>query len=161
MDSHEATFAHRLRDLMEAKQISQNELADRVGCSQPAISQMLNRNRRPRKKTILKFAEALNVYARDLWPDIEVAEMLDAIASFQQDVYVMTEAEARALAEKVETESADDSSEVASYPSSVSRQTIDPSPNLNRHPIRSHHWLHHWPHLRQESGTCGSIGLSP
>lgn len=100
MDSQEATFAHRLRDLLEAKQISQNELADRVGCSQPAISQMLNRNCRPQKKTILKLAEALNVNARDLWPDIEVAEMLDAVASFQQDDYVMTDAEARALADK-------------------------------------------------------------
>ena len=37
--------------------------------------------------------------ARDLWPDIEVAEMLDAVASFQRDDYVMTEAEARALSD--------------------------------------------------------------
>lgn len=35
----------------------------------------------------------------DLWPDIEVAEMLDAVASFQQDDYEMTEAEARALSD--------------------------------------------------------------
>ena len=100
MDSQEATFAHRLRSLLDAKQISQNELADRVGCSQPAISQMLNRNCRPQKKTILKLAEALNVKAQDLWPDIDVADMLDAVASFQQDDYVMTDAEAQALADK-------------------------------------------------------------
>ena len=60
---------------------------------------MLNRSCRPQKKTILKLAEALNVQARDLWPDIDVAEMLDAVASFQHDDYVMTEAEARALSD--------------------------------------------------------------
>jgi transcriptional regulator with XRE-family HTH domain len=99
MDSQQAAFARRLRDLIEAKRISQVELAERVGCSQPAISQMLNRNCRPRKMTILKLAEALNVQATDLWPDIDVADMLDAVASFQEDDYAMTEAEARALAD--------------------------------------------------------------
>lgn len=97
MNTQEATFAQRLRELMEAKRISQQELADRVGCSQPAVSQMLNRSCRPQKKTILKMAEALNVQAQDLWPDIEVVEMLDAVASFQQNDYVMTEAEALAF----------------------------------------------------------------
>jgi transcriptional regulator with XRE-family HTH domain len=95
--SEQATFAERVRGLMETKRISQQELAARAGCSQPAISQMLNRTCRPQKQTILKLAEALNVQASDLWPDIDVAEMLDAVASFQQDDYVMTEAEARAL----------------------------------------------------------------
>lgn len=99
MNTQEATFAHRVRELMETKRISQQELADRVGCSQPAISQMLNRICRPQKKTILKLAEAFNVQAHDLWPDIDVAEMLDAVASFQQDDYVMTEAEALALSD--------------------------------------------------------------
>src|SRR5439155_4487438 len=99
MNSQEATFAQRLRTLMETKQISQQELADRAHCSQPAISQMLNRACRPQKKTILKLAEALNVNARDLWPDIDVAETLDAVSSFQQPDYVMTPAEARALAD--------------------------------------------------------------
>jgi len=99
LNAQEATFAQRLRELMEAKRISQQELADRVGCSQPAISQMLHRRCRPQKKTILKLAEALNVPAHELWPDIEVADMLDAVASFQQGDHVMTEAEARALAD--------------------------------------------------------------
>jgi transcriptional regulator with XRE-family HTH domain len=98
-DSRETKFAQRLQELMEAKRISQQELAARVGCSQPAISQMLQRRCRPQKKTILKLAEALNVQACELWPDLEVAEMLDAVAGFQQDDYVMTEAEARALAD--------------------------------------------------------------
>lgn len=99
INTQEGTFAQRLRDLTEAKRISQQELADRVHCSQPVISQMLNRACRPQKKTILKLAEVLNVGPRDLWPDIEAAEALDAVASFQQPDYVMTPAEARALAD--------------------------------------------------------------
>jgi transcriptional regulator with XRE-family HTH domain len=99
MNAQEAKFAQRLRELMGAKRISQQELAERVGCSQPAISQMLHRRCRPQKKTIKKLAEALNVPVRELWPDIEVADKLDAVASFQQDDYVMTDAEARALAD--------------------------------------------------------------
>jgi transcriptional regulator with XRE-family HTH domain len=100
MNTQEATFAQRLRELMEAKRISQQELADRAHCTQPAISQMLNRACRPQKKTILKLAEALNVQPRDLWPDIDVVEALDAVAGFQQPDYVMTPAEAGALSDK-------------------------------------------------------------
>jgi transcriptional regulator with XRE-family HTH domain len=100
MDAQEATFAQRLRTLLESKGISQGDLAERIGCSQPAISQMLTRNCRPQKNTILKLAEALHVNPRELWPDLETADMLDAVASFQQDDYSMTEAEARALRDK-------------------------------------------------------------
>lgn len=96
-DTLQTAFADRLRKLMDVKKISQSELAGRVGCSQPAVSQMLTRKCRPRKKTILGLAEALDVPAETLWPDIEVAEMLDAVADFQEDAYVMTEEEARAL----------------------------------------------------------------
>lgn len=102
MDSQEQSFADRLSILMDAKRISQLELAARIGCTQPAISQMLSRKSRPQKRTILKLAEALGVNATmqnatDLWPDIDVVEMLDAVVSFQEDGYVMTEAEAAAL----------------------------------------------------------------
>jgi len=93
----EAAFADRLRELMEAKRMTQQELSSRVGCSQPAISQMLNRKCRPQRKTILKLAEALQVPPQELWPDIEVVEMLDAVAGFEQDDHVMTDAEANAL----------------------------------------------------------------
>lgn len=98
-ETQQSMFAERLRAIMESKCLSQQELAERVGCSQPAISQMLNRRCRPQKKTILKLAEALGVKPADLWPDIAMVEMLDAVASFQEDDYVMTEAEARALSD--------------------------------------------------------------
>ena len=84
MNAQEETFARRLRELMDAKQLSQRELAERVGCSQPAISQMLSRACRPQRKTILRLAEALDVQPRELWPDIDVVDMLDAVASFHE-----------------------------------------------------------------------------
>jgi transcriptional regulator with XRE-family HTH domain len=95
--SQQAAFADRLRKLMTQRCVTQQELAETIGCSQPAVSQMLNRNCRPQKKTILKLAEALNVQPQELWPDLEVADMLDAVASFQQEDHVMTEAEAESL----------------------------------------------------------------
>ena len=95
--SQQAAFADRLRDLMTERCVTQQELAQRIGCSQPAISQMLNRNCRPQKKTILRLAQALDVLPQELWPDLVVADLLDAVTSFQQDDYVMTEAEAESL----------------------------------------------------------------
>ncbi len=98
MNTQEEAFAARLREIMTAKQVSQQELAERVGCSQPAVSQMLHRACRPQRKTILKLAEALNVSPRDLWPDIDVSDILDAVATAHEDGYEMTPAEADALA---------------------------------------------------------------
>lgn len=97
--SQQAAFARRLRELMDAKRVSQQELAERIGSSQPAVSQMLTRQCRPQKRTILKLADALNVLPRDLWPDIEAADFLDAVAEFQQDDYPMSAAESAALAD--------------------------------------------------------------
>lgn len=100
MNSQEAAFATQLSEIMKSKKVTQKDLADRIGCSQPAISQMLNRKCRPQKRTILKLADALGVRPQDLWTDLEVAEMLDAVASFDQDDYVMTEAEAESLRDR-------------------------------------------------------------
>ena len=97
MDDQEAQFAERLRKLMKDKCITQKQLAKSVGCSQPAISQMLNRKCRPQRKTLEKMAIALNVDVKELWPDVEVVDLLDAVAEFGNNNYVMTEAEAAAL----------------------------------------------------------------
>ena len=96
-DSQEADFAKRLRSLLDKKGVTQHQLAERIGCTQPAISQMLNRKCRPMRKTLMKISEALNIDVRELWPDLEVADYLDAVAEFQDDGHVMTEAEADAL----------------------------------------------------------------
>lgn len=68
MDAEEATFAERLRAVMAAQNITQEELAERTGVGQPAISNMLNRECRPQRRTVTRFAEALNVAPADLWP---------------------------------------------------------------------------------------------
>lgn len=96
LDSQEATFAQRLRDILKQKNIKQEELADRLGCTQSAISKMLNRQSRPQKNTILKMATALDVSPTDLWPDLEVAAILDTIAEFAEED-VLTEAQAAAI----------------------------------------------------------------
>lgn len=101
MDSQQAAFAERLRGLLNTKAITQAELASRVGCSQPAISQLLNRISRPQRQTIIKLAQALRVHPRELWPDLEVAELLDAAAAVQDDG-MMSEHEADAFRRALE-----------------------------------------------------------
>lgn len=95
-DSQEATFSDRLRHLLELKNMTQEELAERVGCTQSAISKMISRNARPHRTTIFKMATALDVAPTDLWPDLEVAAILDSIAEFPRE-RVLTQAQAKAL----------------------------------------------------------------
>jgi len=97
MNSQEAQFAERLRQIMKNKHITQQELAKRIDCSQPAISQMLNRKCRPQRATLEKIAAAVAVDVRELWPDIEVMDYLDAAAAFERDGQEMSEAMANAL----------------------------------------------------------------
>jgi transcriptional regulator with XRE-family HTH domain len=82
---------------MAAKRVSESELAERSSVAPPAISGMLAIATRPKLGTLKKIAEALEVAASDLWPDIATAEMLDDVAAFQEDGHVMTEAEAEAI----------------------------------------------------------------
>ena len=101
LDTQEGEFAEKLRDLMKARAITQAELASRIGCSQPAISLMLKRQCRPQKNTILKLASALNVAPQELWPDLEITEMLDTVAAAQEE-QIMSDAEADALRRALE-----------------------------------------------------------
>jgi len=101
IDQQEQTFAQRLRELLDRKRVSQTELAKRTGCSQSAISHMLNRNSRPQKKTILKLAEALQVEPVELWPDLEVAAILDQVTEFQEERQLTT-AQAASLREALD-----------------------------------------------------------
>ena len=67
LDAEEATFANRLRAIMESKNISQEQLALLTGVSQPAISNMLNRKCRPQRRTLVRLAQALDVVESELW----------------------------------------------------------------------------------------------
>jgi transcriptional regulator with XRE-family HTH domain len=71
MDQEEASFADRLRSLMEKKGLTQEQLAAKVGVGQPAISMMLQRNCRPQRRTVLRLAEAFGVSPEELWPKVK------------------------------------------------------------------------------------------
>ena len=96
MDSQEATFADRVKTILQQKNITQEDLAERIDCTQSAVSKMLTRKSRPQRKTILKMATALNVEPTELWPDLEVAAILDSTAEFFND-RELTAAQAEAL----------------------------------------------------------------
>ena len=96
LDSQESTFAHRLRKILDEKNVTQEELAERIDCTQSAISKMLSRDARPQRKTILKMAQALNVEPTDLWPNLEVAAILDSVSDFFVD-RELTEEQAKAI----------------------------------------------------------------
>jgi len=68
MDEEEQTFANRLKDAMDKRGLTQEQLAAATGVSQPAISNMVNRNCRPQRRTISKLAAALDVDPSELWP---------------------------------------------------------------------------------------------
>jgi lambda repressor-like predicted transcriptional regulator len=68
MEEEERMFAANLVRLLEEKNISQAELARRVGVQPSAISMMLSRRCRPQRRTVEKMAQALAVDLRELWP---------------------------------------------------------------------------------------------
>lgn len=68
LDAEEAAFADRVQKLMDARSMTQTELAEASGVGQPAISMMLSRESRPQKRTVLRIAEALKVNPEELWP---------------------------------------------------------------------------------------------
>ncbi len=85
MDTQEATFTERVKAILQDKNITQEELAERIGCTQSAVSKMLSRQSRPQRKTILKMATALSVEPSALWPNLEVAAILDSVADMFND----------------------------------------------------------------------------
>jgi lambda repressor-like predicted transcriptional regulator len=72
MACEEASFAEAVSALLRQKGVTQDELGRRIGVSQPAIANLLNRNCRPQRKTVAKIADALNVSPQSLWPGIKL-----------------------------------------------------------------------------------------
>jgi lambda repressor-like predicted transcriptional regulator len=66
--SEEETFASRLAAKMRERGLKQEDLADKTGVGQSAISMMLNRQCRPQRRTVERMAEALGVRPEELWP---------------------------------------------------------------------------------------------
>ena len=68
MDQQETTFGDRVQKVMKSKGITQEQLAEATGVTQPAICMLLNRNARPQQRTVSKIAEALKVDVSEIWP---------------------------------------------------------------------------------------------
>jgi len=68
MEEEERAFAANLTRLLEERNLSQAELARRVGVGPSAISMMLSRRCRPQRRTVEKIAQALGVEFQELWP---------------------------------------------------------------------------------------------
>jgi len=64
----EASFSERLQSLLDKKGLTQSQLAEKLGLSQPAISMMIARKCRPQRRTVERIAQALNVEVELLWP---------------------------------------------------------------------------------------------
>jgi DNA-binding XRE family transcriptional regulator len=67
IDAEVRLFADTLTRLLAENQLTQAELARRVGVGQSAISMMLSRKCRPQPKTLGKLADALGVPVEELW----------------------------------------------------------------------------------------------
>ena len=74
LHQEEAAFAERLKRIMEEQGVSQQELAGKVGVGQPAISNMLNRQCRPQRRTVRRLAQALGVSPDELWSGFSAEE---------------------------------------------------------------------------------------
>ncbi len=96
LNSQETAFWQKVQQFLKLKAITQLQLADRLGITQPAVSQMLTRQCRPQRSTIMNLAAALGVESLDLWPDIEVHDLLDQVAAFHQE-QPMADSEAAAI----------------------------------------------------------------
>lgn len=57
----------RLKDVLKEKGMSGKELAERVGVSQPAISDIVNEKSFPRPELLKQISEVLDVDIRDLF----------------------------------------------------------------------------------------------
>jgi len=68
LDEEEVVFADRLRAVMKQKNITQQELADKLEIHQSAVAMMLQRKCRPQKLTVARMAKALGVTPGELWP---------------------------------------------------------------------------------------------
>jgi lambda repressor-like predicted transcriptional regulator len=69
LDRQQSEFSARVRALMEERNLTQADLAKAAKISQPAVNNILSRNCRPQKRTVIKFAVALGVEPHDLWPE--------------------------------------------------------------------------------------------
>ena len=56
-----------LRTILKEKNISQKELAEKIGLTESAVSRFINENRIPTGENMLKIANVLDVRVEDLY----------------------------------------------------------------------------------------------
>lgn len=71
MNEENANFGQRVTLLLEARGMTQGDLAAEIGIGQPAVSMIISRGCQPQKKTVEKIAKALKVSCEELWPGIK------------------------------------------------------------------------------------------
>ncbi|HKI36303.1 MAG TPA: helix-turn-helix transcriptional regulator [Gemmataceae bacterium] len=69
LEQEEEVFVANLKRLMSERRLTQADLAQRAGLSQPAISMMLARKYRPQRRTVRLLAQVLGVHESELWPE--------------------------------------------------------------------------------------------
>lgn len=65
---------NRVRDIREAKRLSQRQLAELIGVSRVYITQIENDKRRLNSETMEQIADALGVHVSDLFPSPDLPE---------------------------------------------------------------------------------------
>lgn len=73
MEAEELDFGERVTRLLEAKKMSQDELAAALDLTPPAVAMIIARDCRPQRHTIERVATALSVPAEELWPRVREA----------------------------------------------------------------------------------------
>ena len=63
----EVSVNSNLKAILKEKNISQRELADKIGLTESAISRFIKKNRIPTGENMLKIAKVLNVKVEDLY----------------------------------------------------------------------------------------------
>lgn len=71
LDEQETAFGDRVNALLNAKRMTQGDLAAALGIGQPAVSMMLSRGCRPQRRTVERIAAALDVRAEEIWPELQ------------------------------------------------------------------------------------------
>lgn len=61
-------FASRVRRLAARRSMTQSQLAERLGVTQPTVAAILSGQHRPQPKTIQKLADTLATTVDELWP---------------------------------------------------------------------------------------------
>lgn len=85
MNDNKKLVARRIKDLIKSKNLTQAEVAEKVGITQAAISQIVNGERFPTMPLIMKLAKELTVSIDYLVGKSETADPTDVAQAIKND----------------------------------------------------------------------------